>query len=262
MKIDEFADYHGKALASDDMRYCQVLSALRHAGMDRENSARLWTLGRPGACAVQCHGQEIVLGNVTPEDIRQLADSLGDHEFPGVVGPDDTARWFADAVKPDGIEFTTTESQTLHVIDHEPVSPNTVGAPRLASSDDGDLFHDWLNAFILEAFPHGKAVPRDAAHERVKNKQVFLWCVDGRAVAMSCPGQVLQSGVGIAPVYTKPSQRCRGYAGAVTAHVVNQIIDRGYKHAFLYTDDDNPASNRCYEKIGFRPYCKSRHYFK
>ncbi len=30
----------------------------------------------------------------------------------------------------------------------------------------------------------------------------------------------------------------------------------------LYTDLRNPISNRCYAKIGFKPYCDSWHYLR
>jgi predicted GNAT family acetyltransferase len=63
----------------------------------------------------------------------------------------------------------------------------------------------------------------------------------------------------IAGVYTPPAQRGRGYAGSVTAAVVERIFAEGKGAACLYTDLRNPAS-RCYTKIGFKPACSSWHY--
>jgi predicted GNAT family acetyltransferase len=37
------------------------------------------------------------------------------------------------------------------------------------------------------------------------------------------------------------------------------IFSEGRKTACLYTDLRNPASNRCYAKLGFRPVCESWH---
>jgi predicted GNAT family acetyltransferase len=59
----------------------------------------------------------------------------------------------------------------------------------------------------------------------------------------------------IAPVYTPPRQRGQGYAGSVTAAVVERIFAEGRKTACLYTDLNNPSANRCYAKIGFEPVC-------
>ena len=66
----------------------------------------------------------------------------------------------------------------------------------------------------------------------------------------------------IAGVYTPPGLRGKGYAGSVTAAVVEKIYREGRKKACLYTYLSNPASNRCYEKIGFRPVCDSWMFFQ
>jgi predicted GNAT family acetyltransferase len=62
----------------------------------------------------------------------------------------------------------------------------------------------------------------------------------------------------IAGVYT--TLRGRGYAGSVTAAVVERIFAEGKTAACLYTVLCNPSSNRCYAKIGFKPACRSWHY--
>jgi predicted GNAT family acetyltransferase len=54
--------------------------------------------------------------------------------------------------------------------------------------------------------------------------------------------------------------RGRGYAGSVTAAVVEWIFAEGKSASCLYTDLRNPASNRGYAKIGFKPACASWHY--
>ena len=64
----------------------------------------------------------------------------------------------------------------------------------------------------------------------------------------------------ISAVYTPPAQRGRGYAGSVTAAVAERIFAEGKAAACLYTDLRNPASNRCYAKIGFKPVCDAWHY--
>jgi predicted GNAT family acetyltransferase len=64
----------------------------------------------------------------------------------------------------------------------------------------------------------------------------------------------------IAGVYTPPALRGRGYAGSVTAAVVERIFAEGKTAACLYTDLRNPSSNRCYAKIGFKLACRSWHY--
>ncbi len=64
----------------------------------------------------------------------------------------------------------------------------------------------------------------------------------------------------IAGVYTPPNLRGRGYAGSVTAAVVDAIFAEGRSTACLYVDLRNPYSSRCYAKIGFTPVCRSWYY--
>ena len=72
----------------------------------------------------------------------------------------------------------------------------------------------------------------------------------------------LKTSAVIRAVYSPPELRGRGYAGSVTAAMVERIYTEGRKIACLYADLRNPASNRCYAKIGFRPVCKSFHFHR
>jgi predicted GNAT family acetyltransferase len=48
---------------------------------------------------------------------------------------------------------------------------------------------------------------------------------------------------------------------AVTAAVVDSVRAEG-RTACLYSHQRNPASNRCYAKLGFVPICRSWHYVR
>jgi predicted GNAT family acetyltransferase len=58
-------------------------------------------------------------------------------------------------------------------------------------------------------------------------------------------------------VYKPVEFRGRGYAGSVTAAAADQIFAQGKSIACLYTDLRNPASNRCYARVGFEEVCES-----
>ena len=59
-----------------------------------------------------------------------------------------------------------------------------------------------------------------------------------------------------------PSQtRGRGYAGSVTAALVERIYAEGKLFVCLYTDLRNSFSNRCYtQRLEFTPVASSWHY--
>jgi predicted GNAT family acetyltransferase len=141
-----------------------------------------------------------------------------------------------------------------------PRAQDVPGRPRIAGPEDAMLVADWILAF------HDEAVPEDPRPNRAKllgaaaRGRHFLWTHEGRAVAFARISRWTRLCGAIGPVYTPPAQRNRGFAAAITAHVAERILAEGRTCAALYTLRDNPASNRCYAKLGFRPLCESLHY--
>jgi predicted GNAT family acetyltransferase len=72
----------------------------------------------------------------------------------------------------------------------------------------------------------------------------------------------MKDSAAITAVFTPPALRGRGYAGSVTAAAVERIQGTGRKFVYLYTDLNNPISNRCYANIGFRPVYDALHYYR
>ena len=85
---------------------------------------------------------------------------------------------------------------------------------------------------------------------------------NGRPVSVAALARRLPNTAAIAPVYTPPEHRTRGYGGSITAAVAERLLSEGKRTVCLYTNLRNPASNRCYAKIGFRAYCDSWHYLR
>ena len=73
-------------------------------------------------------------------------------------------------------------------------------------------------------------------------------------------GAPTPNGVRIGPVYTPHELRGRGYASALTAWVSAERLELGRSFCFLYTNLDNPTSNRIYMDIGYEPVCDSFEY--
>lgn len=80
---------------------------------------------------------------------------------------------------------------------------------------------------------------------------------DGRPVSLAGIVRRTRNAAAIAIVYTPPELRGRGYAGSVTAAVVEKIYAEDRRIACLYVDLRNPAATRCYAKIGFKPVCEN-----
>jgi predicted GNAT family acetyltransferase len=130
------------------------------------------------------------------------------------------------------------------------------------TGDDAALFAEWRLAFAAEATPHDPPPTRAAMEEAAARGENFLWVAGGVPVSTAAIVRRTRRGAAISGVYTPPALRNRGYAGALTAALVGRIRETGKSFACLYVDRRNPASNRCYAKIGFRPACEAAHYFR
>jgi uncharacterized protein len=179
-------------------------------------------------------------------------------ELPGVLGPTDASRYFAE-------RFTQRTGRAHHVAVAERIfrlqrvipPPAASGRMRIAETDDRPLLREWLPAFVVEALgPEEDLSYLDAAIDRWvqrRGRTMYLWEDEGRVVSLVGAGGETPNGIRIGPVYTPPELRNRGYASSLTAAVSQAQLDAGRQFCFLFTDLANPTSNRIYQAIGYEP---------
>jgi RimJ/RimL family protein N-acetyltransferase len=209
---------------------------------------------------VQTPGYPIMLGDVSAAQCGALAGLTRDVDYPGVVGPDESATWFADGARPLGIEFLEPIPQQIHALRGKPAYPGAPGRARAVTAADAAIYADWSIAFLREAVPHDPQPSRERLERAAGDGRYLFWTVDDAPVSMAGIVRRTRTSAAIAGVYTPPALRGRGYAGSVTAAVVERAFAEGKSSACLYTDLRNPFSNRCYAKIGFMPVCRSSYY--
>jgi GNAT superfamily N-acetyltransferase len=255
-----FVDRHRPALAANAVRHNLMLALLdRAAAADGPDAPPLatWSLGGPGACAIRLGSHNIVLGDLDRDQCRALAEATAGLDYPGVAGPDRTADWFVEHARTLGVVFGAPIPQRIYALSGPPRYPGAPGAARPVTAADADRLETWLGAFIAEAVPHDPRPDRDEVEHLAGSGNFFFWTVDAAPVAMAAIMREVGEVAAISLVYTPPERRGRGYAGSVTAAVVEAVYARGRTTACLYTDLRNPISNRCYVKIGFAPVCHS-----
>jgi RimJ/RimL family protein N-acetyltransferase len=262
MQLAEFIAFHAPALERDEVRHNLILAIMAQAA--RVNPAvETWTLGEPGACAIKWPGRLIVLGEVTREQCHVLAEATRDLDYPGVVGLDPGPAWFVERAGELGLRFSPEPiPQRVHVLRRKPLFPGAPGAARQTRPEDGPLLADWLEAFHSEAVPHDPPTVREALEKVAGHGRHTFWIVDGMPVSVAGVARRLATAAAIAPVYTPPALRGRGFAGSVTASVAERLFAEGKTAVCLYTDLRNAASNRCYAKIGFTGVCDSCVYLR
>ena len=137
----------------------------------------------------------------------------------------------------------------LVAVNEVPAAP---GAPRMATAADAEWLIDRQIAFIAEVgIPDPPGRLREIMPPRIARGDFRIWH-DGRPVAYAGCNDAAPDFARIAPVYTLPDCRGRGYATALVAVLSRELLARGKRRLFLTTDVSNPTSNAIYARIGFR----------
>jgi hypothetical protein len=120
MQPAEFRAYHERALKVDEVKHGLILNALRQMGGERSVEFSYWTLGRSRKCAVKMGRHSIVLGALDENQCRNLAELTAHTDYPGVIGPDLTASWFADRAWELGLQFLEPDLLQIYSISASP----------------------------------------------------------------------------------------------------------------------------------------------
>lgn len=202
----------------------------------------------------------LVVSELEPQHARDLAMLWlpADPDVPGVVGPPDAVRAFAEAWSElTASTWRTAAHEALHLLEHvRPPAHPPPGLLRVASEDDRELLLEWELAFQEEA----RSGPGDAfeaarvVDRRLASRRQLLW-EDGGTACMVGLNELVGGTVRIGPVYTPPDRRRRGYASVAVAVASQRALDAGAERCMLFTDLANPTSNKIYAAIGYRRHC-------
>jgi GNAT superfamily N-acetyltransferase len=134
-----------------------------------------------------------------------------------------------------------------------PPDPPPPGSARAAGHDDLGVAVRWLGAFEAETGVVRTNIEA-GARERLDDGRLWLWENDaGEPVALASRTATAAGVARVAPVYTPPEHRRRGFGAAVTAAITADALAHDAEHVVLFTDVDNPTANAIYQQIGFRP---------
>lgn len=88
------------------------------------------------------------------------------------------------------------------------------------------------------------------ARSHIESDTFFFW-KNAEGCAVACCSYRENNGLAsLGSVYTLPAHRRRHYAQHLVYQVTSLVRDKGLM-PMLYTDADYPASNACYEKVGY-----------
>ncbi|MGC5361754.1 GNAT family N-acetyltransferase [Streptomyces sp. DT24] len=264
--VDAFRAAAGGYLAADPVRNTVLLTVAAtvssqgpHAyGSDAPARFGWWRGALDGVVAgafAHTPPHHLQLGPMPDSIARTLVrDCLsGGPAVIGVGGGARTVRSVADEWAATGGSWSVHREQRCYQLgDLVWAQPRPAGAARTAEAADVPLVARWFAEFA-EAIGEGGTDVRAQADDRVASGRVVLWEADGAPVSMAGFSSVVAGQGRLAPVYTPPELRGRGYAGAATCAASEALRAAGAERVLLFTDLANPTSNALYQRLGYRP---------
>lgn len=229
--------------------------AARAAAPSRDRNRWMRVLDGPDLVGVATltPPRDVLLSNMPEAAATVLAEHLASSPIPGVNGP----AVVADAFVKRYASLTGRDAEIgldmgLFRLD-ELVEPRPVeGSLREAGPDDRDLLVDWSAAFAKDVAPHQASGDHEEFVDARLSAGGLLWLwEDPEPVCLVGVAQPSARVARVAPVYTPPRRRGRGYASAAVAAVCRDAFEGGAVALILYTDLANPVSNRVYQRLGF-----------
>ena len=129
---------------------------------------------------------------------------------------------------------------------------------RRTRADDLELAVEWRIAYAIEELraTDGARLHAEARADMERHhREGSSWILEhaGRPVSFSAFNASLPDVVQIGGVFTPPALRSRGYARAVVAGSLVAAAAAGVGRSVLFTGVENPAAQRAYRALGFRP---------
>jgi uncharacterized protein len=213
---------------------------------------------------LQTSPKQIILSkseNVTDDEIHQLAKLLDNQldDIPGFVGEKDLtnklAREMTNLRKK--VPFIQM-NQRLYRLDQIEKSPDNNGRLIKLEMENLSLVKDWVYQFCIEI---DEKMSKEEAEVKAKDilsrGRVYGWEVDGEFVSMANASRPTKTNITVNFVYTPFTERKKGYASSCVSALTELMLKSGFKTTSLYTDLDNPTSNKIYMEIGYKPIIDS-----
>jgi len=178
--------------------------------------------------------------------------------IPGVMAEKSLAKIFAQSYSAkNGVNFTVHRNQRIYELLQVNEEIPKIGAVRLATEKDMSFLPYWMKGFDSDCFGDSLATGNDIVSYLYRIDRLYILEDTGMPVTMAKISRELQTVCVVSLVYTPPYFRGKGYATSCVAAVSRLGLEKGFEKCVLYTDLDNPTSNRIYQKIGYRPICDS-----
>jgi predicted GNAT family acetyltransferase len=187
--------------------------------------------------------------------VESLAHSIAAQgtDLPGVLGQAAPASAFAAQwAEERNVAVVPAEAGRIYELTTVTMPPQPPGTVRLATVDERDRLVPWARGFAGDTDDTPAEDPVATLDRHLESGRLFVWD-DGEPRAMTVAVTPVAGVCRIGFVYTPPESRGRGYASAIVALLSQQMLDTEADRCMLYTQMQNPTSNKIYRTIGYRP---------
>jgi len=91
-----------------------------------------------------------------------------------------------------------------------------------------------------------------SAYQRIKSGTIFKWSTNGRIVSMARLLGDNPTNAMIGGLFTKVSERKKGYAYILTLELTRHLLNKGISKCGLLTEATKIPTNKIFEKVGYR----------
>ena len=268
MKVVEYADVASFRQAAESMlaedvanntHSLSALQRLRRTGAHFDERMFAVHDARLVATLIRVDSGHAFISNASAAACALLAVHLREHDvaLEGVAATADAVAAFTEH-----LGRATTPYVQLMLYRHEGniVGGDASGEARIATESDLDSVVAMLDAFDAELGMFKLPTPtQERAARRIAAEEITLWTLADEVVALAGANPLPANSARVGPVYTCPTHRALGYAQAVTAAATRNVQRDKPRTVFLFTDASYPASNKAYQRIGYRHIADHAH---
>lgn len=212
----------------------------------------------------QTSPKQIILSKakeLTQEEIQQLSKILDDKldEIPGFIGEKGLTNQLAKEIsilrnKQPFIQM----NQRLYGLGKIEKKASNNGRLIKMELENLPLVKEWVYQFCIDINEMMNIEEAEVkAKDLIEKGRVYGWEVDGELVSMANASRPTKTNITINFVYTPLTERKKGYATSCVSALTEIMLNTGLKTTSLYTDLDNPTSNKIYMEIGYKPIMDS-----
>lgn len=218
-----------------------------------------------GLVLLQTHPSQIILSksvSFTNKEIHVIGEKLNNNisEIPGFIGEKKLTTELANFIlQLRGNQVSFQMDQKIYRLEKVKKIINTKGKLRRVLEKDHFTIKEWMYHFCNEVNqPISIEEANVKVKEMIKKSNLFVWEVNDELVSMACATRPTINNITISCVYSPINKRKNGYASDCVSALTQFLLDQGYKSTSLYTDLNNPTSNKIYIQIGYEAVMDSK----